>query len=89
MARLLNSDESDRAQIDSFIEEYFLEDLTDGSEEDEDANFANYETDEDDDFDTAMEVANRSVETVSDSPDEELQKVKKFRFTIRKEITCV
>ena len=87
VARLLNSDESDRAQIDSLVEEYFLEDLTDGSEEDEDANFANYETDENDDFDfrqndydTAMEVANRSVETVSDCPDEELRKAKKFRY---------
>ena len=69
VARLLNSDESDRVQIDSLIKEYFLEDLTDGSEEDEDANFANFETDEDDDF--------RSVETVSD---DELQKAKKFRY---------
>ncbi|KAI0220107.1 hypothetical protein LSAT2_028353, partial [Lamellibrachia satsuma] len=90
VARLLNSDESDRAQIDSLVEEYFLEDLTDGSEEDEDANFANYETDENDDFDfrqndydTAMEVANRSVETVSDSPDEELRKAKKFRCSCK------
>lgn len=64
-----------------------MEDLTDGSEADKDKNFANYETDENDDFDfrqndydTAMEVANRSVETVSDSPDEELRKANEFRY---------
>ena len=80
VAKLLNSDESDRAQIDSLIEEYFLEEVTDESEvdDDEDDNFANYITDEDDDFDfrqndydTAMQVADRSEEMVSDSPDEE------------------
>ena len=41
MAKLLNSDASDRAQIDSLIEEYFLEEVTDESEEDDDDNFAN------------------------------------------------
>jgi len=83
VAKLLNSDTSDRAQIDSLIEEYFLEEATDESEadDDEDYNFASYITDEDDDFDfrqndydTAMQVAGRSIETVSDSPDEELRK---------------
>ena len=81
VAKLLNYDASDRAQIDSLIEEYLLEEVTDESEadDDEDDNVANYITDEDDDFDfrqndydTAMpmQVADRSVET--DSPDEEL-----------------
>ena len=54
VAELLNSDASDRAQIDSLIEEYFLEEVTDESEADydeDDNNFANYITDEDDDFD--------------------------------------
>ena len=39
---LLNSDASDRAQIDSLIGEYFLEEVTDESEadDDEDENFA-------------------------------------------------
>ena len=70
VAKLLNSDASDRAQIDSLIEEYFLEDGTDESEADND-NFVNYITDEEDDFDfcqndyyTDMEVADQSVETV-------------------------
>jgi len=82
VAMLLNSDASDRAQIDSLIEEYFLEEVTNESEadDDEDDNFANYITDEDDDFDfrqnnydmATMQVADRSVETLSDSPDEEL-----------------
>ena len=82
VAKLLNSDASDRAQIDSLIEEYFLEEVTNESEadDDEDDNFANYITDEDDDFDfrqnnydmATMQVADRSVETLSDSPDEEL-----------------
>ena len=83
VAKLLNSDASDRAQIDSLIEEYFLVEVTDKSkvDDDEDDNFAHYITDEDDDFDfrqnnynMAMQVADRSVETVSDSPDEELRK---------------
>ena len=45
--KLLNSDASDRAQIDSLIEEYFLEEVTDESEadDDEDDNNANYITD--------------------------------------------
>ena len=53
VAKLLNSDASDWAQIDSLIEEYFLEEVTDESvaDDDEDDNFANYITDEDDDFD--------------------------------------
>ena len=45
VAKLLNSDASDRAQIDSLIEEYFLEEVTDESEPDDDEddnNFANY-----------------------------------------------
>ena len=57
--------------------------MTDESvaDDDEDDNFANYITDEDDDFDfrendygTATQVADRSVEMVSDSPNEELGK---------------
>ena len=62
-----------------------MEEVTDESvaDDDEDDNFANYITDEveDDNFDfrendygTAMHVAERSVETVSDSPDAELGK---------------
>ena len=53
VAKLLNYDASDRAQIDSLIEEYFLEEVTDESEadDDEDDNNANYITDENDDFD--------------------------------------
>ena len=51
VAKLLNSDASDRAQIDSLTEapEYFLEEVTDESvaDDDEDDNFANYITDED------------------------------------------
>ena len=80
VAKLLNSDASDRAQIDSLIEECFLEEVTDESEAEDDNN-ANYITDKDNDFDfhendygTAMPVADRSVESVSDSPDEELGK---------------
>ena len=43
VAMLLNSDASDRAQIDSLFGEYFLEEVTDESEadDDEDNNFAN------------------------------------------------
>ena len=51
VAKLLNCDASDRAQIDSLTEapEYFLEEVTDESvaDDDEDDNFANYITDED------------------------------------------
>ena len=53
VAKLLNSDAGDRAQIDSLTEaeapEYFLEEVTDESvaDDDEDDNFANYITDED------------------------------------------
>ena len=63
--------------------------MTDESEADDDeyGNFANYIPDEDDDFhfrqndyNTDMEVADRSVETVSDSPDEELRKANVFRY---------
>ena len=52
VAKLLNSDASDRAQIDSLIEEYFLEEVTDESEaeDDEDDNNHLTITDEDDDF---------------------------------------
>ena len=79
VAKLLNSDASDRAQIDSLIEEYFLVEVTDKSkvDDDEDDNFAHYITDFDfrqNNYNTAMQVADRSVETVSDSPDEELRK---------------
>ena len=43
----LGSDACDRAQIDSLIEEYFLEEVTDESkaDDDEDDNNANYITD--------------------------------------------
>jgi len=43
LAMFLNSDACDRAQIDSLIGEYFLEELTDVSEADDDVddNFAN------------------------------------------------
>ena len=60
-----------RAKLGSLFEMYFLEELTDGSEanEDEDENFANYIPDEDDNFDfrqscydTTIEVADRSIE---------------------------
>ena len=51
VAKLLNSDASDRAQIDSLTEApgYFLEEVTGESvaDDDEDDNFANYITDED------------------------------------------
>ena len=47
VAKLLNSDASDRAQTVSLIEEYFLDEVTDESEPDvdEDDIFANYITD--------------------------------------------
>ena len=53
VGKLLNSDASDQAQIDSLIEEYYLEEVTDESEadDDEDDNNVNYITDEDDAFD--------------------------------------
>ena len=80
VAKLLNSD----WQFDRRV---FFGRLDGWNEADKDENFANYETDEDDDFDfrqnyydTAMEVANRSVEMVSDSPDEELWKANEFRY---------
>ena len=64
VAKLLNSDSSDRAQMDSLIDEYCGNKCLMKADDDEDDNFANYITDEDDDFDfrqndydTAMQVA--------------------------------